>query len=299
LCTSSITMIRVNFTRFTLPQKKYFTTGGPNRIKHTLVPLVFRSLRLVTKLKDQRDSGSISLEEEDWGKIGKKIFQFVHETVTALAKTKLSEVSLRLFLQAAQASSYCNFETIAYEFLTQAFTIYEEEISESRQQFVTLNLFICTLQTLSCFSEDNYDTLVTKTAQHSAKLLKKPDQSKAVSLCSHLFWVDIPNRQYKDGKRVLECLQRSLKIAGTSMDASTNVNLFVEIINEYLYYFENNNTDVPAKTISTLVALINTNIANMDSSNTESSAINTFYQNTLKHIRSKREADASFAEIEL
>jgi hypothetical protein len=40
---------------------------------------------------------------------------------------------------------------------------------------------------------------------------------------------------------VLECLQRSLKIADTCMDAATNIRLFVEILNEYLFYFEKGN----------------------------------------------------------
>jgi len=279
-----------------LTARKYFLAGGPNRMKHTLVPLVFRSLRLVNKIRDQRTSGTLSLDDEDWSKIGKKIFQFAHETVTQLAKNKLSEVALRLFLQSAQAASYCSFETIAYEFVTQAFIIYEEDISESKAQFNAITLFIGTLQTLTCFSGDNYDTLVTKTAQQSAKLLKKPDQTRAVANCSHLFW---SQNDHKDGKRVLECLQKSLKIAGLSMDATTSASLFVEILNEYLYYFENRNPDVPAKHITGLIELINTNIANMDSTASESTAINTFYQNTLKYIQARREVNPAFQDIEV
>jgi vacuolar protein sorting-associated protein 35 len=103
---------------------------------------------------------------------------------------------------------------------------------EGRREMRLLNIFF------------SYDTLVTKVAQYSAKLLKKPDQGRAVATVSHLFWITGTGREYKDGKRVLECLQRSLKIAGLSMDATTNVNLFVEILNEYLYYFDNKNTEV-------------------------------------------------------
>lgn len=280
-----------------LTARKAFAQGGPTRIRHTMTPLVFRSLRLVGKIKEQRTSGAMSLDDEDWNKIGKKLFQFAHETITQIAKIKtLSEESLRMFLQAAQSASFCEFETIAYEFLTQAFTIYEEEVSESKAQFNAIILIIGTLQTLTCFSDENYDTLVTKVAQYSAKLLKKPDQGRAVATVSHLFWITGPGREYKDGKRVLECLQRSLKIAGLSMDATTNVNLFVEILNEYLYYFDNKNTEVPAKHISSLIQLINTNLANIDPSAT---TVNTFYQNTLKYIESKKESSPEYAEIEL
>jgi len=272
--------------------------GGPSRMKHTLLPLVFRALRLVTKIRDQRASGTLSLDDEDWIKIGKKIFQFAHETVTQLSTIKLSETALRLFLQAAQAASYCDFETIAYEFVTQAFLIYEEDISDSKSQFNTINLFIATIQSLKCFSSDNYDTLVTKTAQQSAKLLKKPDQTRAVAICSHLFWGD---NEHRDGKRVLECLQKSLKIAGLSMDPTTTATLFVEILNEYLYYLESRNTDVPYKHIIGLIELISTNIANIppDNEASESHAIHTFHQNTLKYIKARKEDNELFKDIEV
>ncbi|MCD9638481.1 hypothetical protein HAX54_022481 [Datura stramonium] len=48
-------------------------------------------------------------------------------------------------------------------------------------------------------------------AQYSAKLLKKPDQCRAVYACSHLFWVDDQDN-IKDGERVLLCLKRALRI---------------------------------------------------------------------------------------
>jgi len=111
-----------------------------------------------------------------------------------------------------------------------------------------------TLRTTSCFNVDHYDTLITKCALHGAKLLKKPDQCRAVYTCSHLWWgTMIVGEQedgeesvqpYRDGKRVLECLQKALKIADSCMDSITNVELFVEILNRYIYYFEKQNDSV-------------------------------------------------------
>lgn len=94
--------------------RKTFLQGGPTRIRHTLPPLIFRGLRLVSKIKEQRASGAMQLDDDDWSKIGKKIFQFVLETITQLTQIKMSEECLRLFLIAAQAASYCEFETVAY-----------------------------------------------------------------------------------------------------------------------------------------------------------------------------------------
>jgi len=206
---------------------------------------------------------------------------------------------LRLFLQCAQAASKCGspFETIAYEFITQAFVIYEEQIADSQAQFQAITLITSTLQKMNVFTEDNYDTLITKTALYSSKLLKKPDQCRAIYMCSHLFWCLDRENEYKNGKRVLECLQKALKIADTCMDSSMNVHLFVEILNEYLYYFENSCDAVTIQYLSGLIALINTNITNMES-DTEGSKITAHYKNTLGFIKWKTSSDTRYKEIE-
>ena len=49
---------------------------------------------------------------------------------------------------------------------------------------------------------------------------------------------------YRDGKRVLECLQRALRVADACMDAGVSVELFVEILNRYVYYFDQENEAV-------------------------------------------------------
>jgi len=275
--------------------RKHFGQGGPKRIRYTLVPLVFRVLKLANRLKQQKE------EDEEWGQKAKKVFKFALDTTSALAKTNLPDLSLRLFLQCAQAADLCGsaFETIAYEFLTQAFVIYEEQIADSAAQLAAITLIVGALHSMSVFGEDNYDTLITKTALYASKLLKKPDQCRAIYMVSHLFWA--PNRGYKNSKRVLECLQKSLKIADACIETSMNVLLFVEILNEYLYYFDNECEAVTIQYLSGLIALINTNIANMDTSTpgSETSKIAVHYQNTLNYIRWKTSSDPRYKEIEI
>ena len=83
----------------------------------------------------------------------------------------------------------------------QAFTIYEESISESRAQLQAITLIIGTLQTARVFGTDNYDTLITKAALHGAKLLKKGQQATAVALASHLWWqTEVVGREGKADK---------------------------------------------------------------------------------------------------
>lgn len=72
--------------------------------------------------------------------------------------------------------------------LYQAFSLYEDEISDSKAQLAAITLIIGTFERMRCFSEENHEPLRTQCALAASKLLKKPDQCRAVSICAHLFW---------------------------------------------------------------------------------------------------------------
>lgn len=67
------------------------------------------------------------------------------------------------------------YEEISYEFASQALVIYQDELSDSEHKLIAIKIIAGTFQRLSCFDEDNYDTLITNATQYAAKLLKKPD----------------------------------------------------------------------------------------------------------------------------
>ena len=50
--------------------------------------------------------------------------------------------------------------------------------------------------------------------------------------------------QIHDGKRVLECLKKGLRIANQCMDSSVQVQLFVEILDHYIFVYEKGNDQV-------------------------------------------------------
>lgn len=238
--------------------RKHFGQGAtvPQRIKYTLPPLIFSALGLAYNLR----------EEE---LVAKKVFKFVHETISALAKHDQPDLSLNLFLNAALTSSACNFEEIAYEFVTQAFVIYEDSITESKAQFSAMQLFIGGLQKMTCFDRENAETLIMKTVQCASRLLKKPDQCRAVYMCAHLFSL------IQEEKRVLECLQKAVKIADSCMDA--DINLFLEILDQCLFFFGSND-HITTQYLDGLVELINTNMENKEVD--ERSDVSSHYRNT-------------------
>lgn len=65
------------------------------------------------------------------------------------------------------------------------------------------------------------------------------------------------NEEMRDEKRTLECLKKGARIASQCLDAGVQVQLYVELLNSYLFYFERGNTQI---TISMLNQVRNNTI---------------------------------------
>ncbi|KAJ6938344.1 vacuolar protein sorting-associated protein 35B-like isoform X2, partial [Populus alba x Populus x berolinensis] len=276
--------------------RKHIMAGGSQRLPFTVPPLIFSALRLVRKLQDQ--DGNVVGEEEP--ATPKKVFQLLNETIEALSSVSSPELALRLYLQCAEAANDCDLEPVAYEFFTQAFILYEEEVADSKAQVTALHLIIGALQRMNVFGVENRDTLTHKATGHSAKLLKKPDQCRAVYACSHLFWVDDQDG-IKDGERVLLCLKRALRIANAAQQianatrgCSGPVTLFIEILNKYLYFFEKGSPQITSAAIQGLIELI-TNEMQSDST-TPDPASDAFFASTIRYIQFQKQKGGVMGE---
>ncbi|KAK2177624.1 hypothetical protein NP493_589g02015 [Ridgeia piscesae] len=270
--------------------RKHFGAGGNKRIRFTLPPIIFAAYKLAFQYK------SISETDDKWEKKCQKIFHFCHQTIGALIKAEMAELPLRLFLQGALTAgeiSFENYETVAYEFISQAFSLYEDEISDSKSQLAAITLIVSTVEQMACFSEENHEPLRTQCALATSKLLKKPDQCRGVTTCTHLFWSgktqETNGKEMHDGKRVMECLKKGLRIANQCMDHSVQVQLFVEILNHYIYFYEKSNPQVTVQILNQLVTKIREELPNLDP-NEATEQINKHFTNTLEHLHLRQQS---------
>jgi vacuolar protein sorting-associated protein 35 len=301
-----------NMTQFQLLQKaRTAFQEGNERTKYTTPAMITQSLKLARSFKRREH-----LSSDDYGIQSTVLYKFIHTTLSSLytrvSASGVPDLVLRLFVSCGQVASQCDNEDAAYEFFAQAFTVYEESISDSRSQFQAICIIAGALCGLSeRFSRENYDTLITKAALHGSKLLKKPDQCRAVYLASHLWWAvekaekaedgkevsgEDPHtaesrakqhdQPYRDGKRVLECLQRALRVADACMDTAVSVELFVEILNRYVYYFDQENDAVTTKYLNGLIELIHSNLNTVENASGLESPRKHF-QRTLEYIQSR------------
>ncbi|KAK5088354.1 retromer complex subunit Vps35 [Lithohypha guttulata] len=249
-----------------LQQTRRAYEAGNERIRYTTPSIITQSLKLARALKKREHF------DDNWQTQSSGLYRFMHQTLSQLytrVNPSAAELCLRQFVDCGKIADQCGFEEFAYEFYAQAFTVYEDSVSDSRAQFQAVCIIAGALQQSRNFGKENYDTLITKAALHGSKLLKKPDQCRAVYLASHLWWaIEVPARDeedakdlYRDGKRVLECLQRALRVADACMDTAVSVELFVEILNRYVYYFDQQNETVTTKYLNGLIELIHSNLS--------------------------------------
>ena len=174
-----------NDAQFRLLQAaRNYLDEGNQRVRYTTPPLITLSIALARKYKQREHY------EDNWQSQSSSLYKFMHTAISTL-HTRVNgaaDLCLRLFVACGQIADQTGFEEVAYEFFAQAFTVYEEFISDSRAQYQAVCVFASALQQTRNFTKENYDTLITKCALHSSKLLKKPDQCRAVYIASHLWW---------------------------------------------------------------------------------------------------------------
>eukprot|EP00762_Andalucia_godoyi_P008072 ANDGO_02213.mRNA.1 Vacuolar protein sorting-associated protein 35B len=258
--------------RLLASMRKVFAKGGTRRSVYTLPPLVFAYLRLVPRLA-QNESYAPTLQ---------KLFRQLLEVLDALSPHRPLQV-LRLYLDASVVADRVSAVDYAYEFLSKAYLLFEEQAVDSRSQVSVLTVFTNTLCMLRNMPEETYDGLAARVSLYGLKLLKRMDQCRCIYNASHMFARHSPSR-------VLECLQKSIRIADSAMLVEQVV-LLVEILNKYVYHFAAGVEKVSQKFIVGLVDLIAENIKAVDSSDLSSvegatvPPVTVAYQNTLRHLR--------------
>jgi len=211
--------------------------------------------------------------------------------------------------------------TIAHEFFMQALSVYESDLVSQQNSSNNSSNDVQSLQyrsivaivgaiSNSCIglmngiqnnnnSQKEYERLITKTTQFAAKLSKKQDQCKAIILCSRLFYLTGDKEKfphsYQNPQRVLECLQRSLKIANACTNASiTDIYLFVEILDNYLYHFAKDNPSITARYITSLIALIREHTSSSEESSIASSK--RYFNNIIAYVEEMKKKDGFVGE---
>jgi vacuolar protein sorting-associated protein 35 len=101
--------------------------AGGDRMRFTFPAVITCAIKLCRRYKSREHL------VDDWASRVETILKFVRQLTSILAiQVDAPTIALRLFLFAAQIADECGFEDLAYDLYVEAFTVYEEGISEAR-----------------------------------------------------------------------------------------------------------------------------------------------------------------------
>lgn len=126
--------------------------------------------------------------------------------------------------------------SLVEDYVAQTVEVLGEEITEAdqlRSLRINVDCITASADLLdSCF----YESVCAQLAQHATKLLRRQTQCQALLVCAHLFNDNVHRR---DPERVVECLQRALRIADVSFQSNVAAAfLYVEVLEAYVAFFE-------------------------------------------------------------
>lgn len=206
------------------------------------------------------------------------------------------ETSIKLLIASSELTNYMKNNVFTNDLFIKIFSIYEELVNSKLQYQLIMQLISNLIMFKDNFhsgtesDKENYYSVITKTVIYSARLLKKEDQCRAVFSASHL-WFGTDDEE--NNKKVLECLQKALRIADSCIESNVTVELFIEILNQCVYYYVHGNL-ISAKYINNLIELIEGNIGSLAP---EDQTPVFHLKRTLEYINKQKELDLRFQLI--
>ena len=260
-------------THFQLLQmfEKLFREGGPKRVMYTYPSLIFAYIRFSRRLV--AESHSI-----DFDGILKACLEFV-DTVSAISP----QLGLRLNLQIAQCINLVDrekeHEETAYEFASQALLLYQDKLP-AEARYSALMLITGTYAWLTCFEEENSETLALNCSQYYLKLSKKSEQFTAQMAALHLFRAASTQNESK----VRSIFAKSQRIAAAAKDPS----LYPQLFSNFVYCVEKQFAGLDESNAGMLLDIVRSKLGEAEKAGMQVVEARTALNNTLAYVRQQK-----------
>lgn len=304
--------------------KNVFLKGGSRRQKFTLTSLISAYFQLAASISHGYDAKlnnisstsrpthdelinryQLNIENtNDYIKLVQRVYGSINDILPAVS-SEYPELAFKLSLNAAVSVNDIKVERSAFEetcqgFLDIALQIFQEGKIEGDKKMQLLILFVGTITSIHMLPKETLMLIITNLQQASQTLAKRSDQCVAMLNCSHLFYHD----SVKDLNKVQECLTKAKRFADFSMTNAPNLNLFVLILNKYLYYIEKGADFVKSDAINDIIEIIKNHIHTISTENTNATflpEIERYFEITLDTIRGRKKTSNNkvFEEIDI
>ena len=225
-----------------------------------------------------------------------EVYKLLNDIITLIAENS-PEMALKLYLLSASQvntiqSDRNKFEEACASFMNAAMNIYQEEKYNKNNKYYLLSDICGYLLQFSILSKDNLENIIKILMDTGTKMVKRGDQFNAMINISQIYFTVL-----KDGKKVMDCINKARKYADFAMTNPQNLTLFVDLLNKYLYYAEMGDeiVSINAELIDDIIELIRNHIetikneVSMDSKFLPS--IENYLNTTIELIKKKKNSE--------
>jgi vacuolar protein sorting-associated protein 35 len=231
-----------------------FLKGGQKRVKFTLPAMVNAYIIFASQISyGYENSKSSTLkgqpiydefvqtldinfnDNNEYIKLLEKVYVIVSDIITSLV-VAYPDLSFKLYLTILTQINDLKVEQSAFkqtyiDFASKAAELIKESKIEADKKLSLLVLYIATMTRDTILSKEELVKIMTSLEDSSRTLTKRSDQCIFMVNFTHL------HERTQDFNAVWNCLGRASKFAEFSIiSGATNINLYVLLLNKYLYY---------------------------------------------------------------
>ncbi len=89
----------------------------------------------------------------------------------------------------------------------------------------------------------------------------------------------------------MDCLKKGVKIASQCMDPGTKAQLYIELLNKYIFFAEKGHPGVTEEILTELVKRIREELPSLETGSDEAEQVNKHFDNTVAHIKMRQIGD--------
>ena len=265
--------------------KNVFINGGERRMKITLPALANSIILFCHKItcgydnkaglitakekkrnnyiKESIKTFDISKIENDevFHKLMLNVYNLLNEIISLICQTS-PESAFKLYLTSASQvnsiKSYKkNFEEPCVNFINAAINIYQEGKYNQNLKYSFLTDICGYLLQFSVLSKENLENIIKIIMEAGTKISKRGEQFNTMINIGKIYLYAL-----KDGKKVIECINKARRFADFAMINPQNLILFVDLLNNYLYFADHGDeiVTIKAEQINDIIDLIKNQI---------------------------------------
>ena len=302
-----------------LQLKTVFIDGGEKRRKITLPSLANCLISFCHKLSLSYDNkgGLISEEikknnyvkkainsfnmdnienDESFYKLMLNVFKLLNDVIALIAEN-YPELAFKLYLLSASQvntiqSDRNNFEEACASFMNEAVKIYQEGKYDQNIKYFFLSEICGYLLKFSILSKENLENIIKILMDSGVKMVKRGDQFNSMLNIGQIYFTVL-----KDGKKVMQCINKARKYAGFAMANPQNLVLFVDLLNKYIYFADIGDEiiTIEAEQIDEIIELIRNHIQTIKNEVTMDEKIlkdiENYFNNTIELIQKRKSAE--------